>query len=352
MKLKDKWREYTFWWSSPEDDCHIGRIPRLWNVVQRLCGFAWFEWGTPLVCRLRGHKWEAVPPEAGCYSVCERCGVSTEADVTETTTRTERTVIMAMHTTQQYNVTCPICKKEVDHHKPCKHFVGWTADGLKLTDPLSGNRCDERALDDNDHIVKTGLSLRVFRTAPKPSRQEPRTFEMRADAAMYFGEADVEQCRCCGEWSAAATEHSMGAMLGPLTPLDEHGKPICGVNYKTACARCHALDGEPYLQADAKAVARKAAAHKKALAKAVDTVHPRLKAFVAAAQKFNVWDRQRYNQNSKAEDRQLANEMAASTWAEAKELVLGADRDALVEVGCLVGTLGALLRVRGIEPKV
>lgn len=62
-----------------------------------------------------------------------------------------------------------------------------------------------------------------------------RIFETEAAARKYFGEeVAVEQCECCGEWSASAADHDDGAIIGPTLGDD-------GLNlYDRLCYECEA----------------------------------------------------------------------------------------------------------------
>lgn len=66
------------------------------------------------------------------------------------------------------------------------------------------------------------------------------TFGTEEAARKHFGpEIDVEECECCGSWSASQADHEDGAIIGPRVNED-------GTNeYDRICDDCDAaLDDE------------------------------------------------------------------------------------------------------------
>jgi hypothetical protein len=63
-------------------------------------------------------------------------------------------------------------------------------------------------------------------------------------AQAYFGpDVDVEECECCGAWSASAADHEDGAIIGPWVLPNGLNK------YDRICNECDAvLDLEETLQ--------------------------------------------------------------------------------------------------------
>ncbi len=57
---------------------------------------------------------------------------------------------------------CPICREDCTANKACAHFIGWTEDGINIVPRVQfyGGK-----VLDNDLIIKTGVSARVFRPA-------------------------------------------------------------------------------------------------------------------------------------------------------------------------------------------
>ena len=58
-------------------------------------------------------------------------------------------------------MTCPFCNAEMNPQPPyCAHFIGWTDDGRTWIDRKDGQT---RPLLATDRLVKTGVSVRVYR---------------------------------------------------------------------------------------------------------------------------------------------------------------------------------------------
>ena len=74
-----------------------------------------------------------------------------------------------MNRTGTFIPRCPICGQP----NTCKHFVGWTDDGLKIEPRIGKPRILDNVLP-TDIIVNTGVTARVYRGA-KP---EPVAFDL------------------------------------------------------------------------------------------------------------------------------------------------------------------------------